>query len=99
MICELFRATELLKLCKVDQIYSTYALQDDDVQDIDVRWDQALLAASEIPTEMILEGLYKSKLQDSVQLQIVLAMFEKENVRNFRTTKLFQIEDISKTSY
>ena len=33
-----------------------------------------LLSASEIPTEMVLEGLCKSKLEDSVQLQTVLAM-------------------------
>ena len=30
----------------------------------------------------VLEGLYKSKLQDSVQHHTVLAMYEKENVRN-----------------
>ena len=41
-----------------------------------------LLAASENPTEMVLEGLYKSKLQDSAQLQTVLSMYEQENVRN-----------------
>ena len=42
-------------------------------KDFDVRWDQALLSATETPSEMVLEGLYKSKLQDSVQLQNVLA--------------------------
>ena len=31
---------------------------------------------------MILKGLYKSKLQDSVQFQIVLAVYEQENIRN-----------------
>ena len=31
---------------------------------------------------MILDGLYNSKLQDSVQLQTALAMYEQENVRN-----------------
>ena len=31
---------------------------------------------------MVLEGLYKSKLQDSVQLQTVLALHEQENIRN-----------------
>ena len=46
--------------------------QKDDVQDFDVRWDQALLSASETPIEMVLEGLYKSKLQDSGQLQTVI---------------------------
>ena len=43
--------------------------QNDDVQDFDVRLDQALLSASEMPSVLILEGLYKSKLQDSVRLQ------------------------------
>ena len=58
-------------------------LHNDDVQDLDTRWDQALLSASEIPTEMILDGLYKAKLQDSVRLQTVLAMYEQENIRSY----------------
>ena len=37
-------------------------VQNDDVQEFDVRWDQALLPASETPAEMVLEGLYKSEL-------------------------------------
>ena len=57
-------------------------LQNDHVQDIDTRWDQALSVASEIHTEMVLGGLYKSKLQDSVRLQTALAMYEQGNVRN-----------------
>ena len=56
--------------------------QNDDVEDFDTRWDQALLAVSGIPTEMVLEGLHKSKLQDSTQRPTVLAMYEQENVRN-----------------
>ena len=35
-----------------------------------------------IPSGTVLEGLYKSKLQDSVQLQSVLALYEEENIRN-----------------
>ena len=65
-------------------------LQNDDVRDFDVRWDQALLAASEIPTEMVLECLYKSKLQDSVQHQTVLALYEQEI---FETTNNRAIAD------
>ena len=57
-------------------------LQNDDVQDFEKRWDQALQAAGEIPTEMVLEGQYRSKLQDSVQLQTVLALCEQDNIRN-----------------
>ena len=48
----------------------------------DVRWDQAPLSASDMPSDVILEGFYKSKLQDSVQLQAVLALHDQETVRN-----------------
>ena len=59
-------------------------LQNDDVQDFDVRWDQALLSASQMPSDVILEGFYKSKLQDSVQLQTDLPLYGQETVRNNR---------------
>ena len=61
-------------------------LHNDDVQDFDTRWDQALLSANEIPTEMVLEGLYKPKLQDSVQLQTVLTLYDQETPRNNEQT-------------
>ena len=32
-------------------------------------WDQALLLVSDFPSNVILEGLYKSKLQNSAQSQ------------------------------
>ena len=44
--------------------------------------EPARLSASEIPSDVILEGLYKSKLQDSVLLQSVLALHDQETVRN-----------------
>ena len=66
---------------KESQICSL-SLQTDHVQDFDVEWDQALLSASEIPSDVILEGLYKSKLQDSVQLQTVLALYDRETAQN-----------------
>ena len=67
-------------------------LQNDDVQDFDTRWDQALLSASEIPTEMILEGLYNSKLQHSVQRRT--GEYSKQ-----WTHKLFAIEDSGNATY
>ena len=45
-------------------------------------WDQALLSASEIPMEMVLDGFFKSKLQELVQLQTVSALYDQESVRN-----------------
>ena len=68
-----------MKLYKVYQICSIFRLQHDEVQDFDTKRDQAPSASSEIPAELVLEGLYKSKSQDSVQFHIVLAMYEQEN--------------------
>ena len=58
-----------------------FRLLNDDVQDFDVRWDRALLSASDMPSDVILEGMYTSKLQDSVQLQTVLALYDQGTVR------------------
>ena len=76
MIYEHFRATGASEAVQGLSDLFNIRFQNDDVQDFDVRCDQALLSASEIPTEMILEGLCKSKLQDSVQLQTVLALYD-----------------------
>ena len=40
------------------------------------------LSANETLTDTSLQGLYKSKLQDSFQLQTVLALYDQETVRN-----------------
>ena len=82
LIYEHFRATGAYDAVQGLSDLFNIRLQNDNVQDFDVRWDQALLSASETPTEMVLEGLYKSKLQDSVQLQTVFALYNQETARN-----------------
>ena len=37
---------------------------------------------SEMPSDMILEGLYKSMIQNSVQLQTVLAFYDQETAQS-----------------
>ena len=74
MIYEHFRATGACEVVQGLSDLFSVRLQNDDVQDFDVRWDEALLSASDMLSDVILEGLYKSKLQDSVQLQTVLAL-------------------------
>ena len=64
MISEHFRVTRAYDAAQGPSDLFNVRLQNDDVQDFDVRWDQALLSTSETPTEMVLEDLYKSKLQD-----------------------------------
>ena len=66
MIYEHFRATGAYESVPGLSDLFTIRLHNDDVQDFDLRWDQAL----------------KSKLQDSVQLQTVLALYDQETVQN-----------------
>ena len=82
MIYAHFRATGAYEAVQGLPDLFSLRLQNDDVQDFDVQWDEALLSASDMPSDVILEGLYKSKLQDSVQLQTVLAFCDQETVRS-----------------
>ena len=79
MIYEHFRTTGAHEAVEGLSDLFTKSLQNDDVQDFDVRWDQVLLSASDMPSDVILEGLCKSKSQNSAQLQTV---FDQETARN-----------------
>ena len=82
MIYEHFRAPGAYEAVQGLSKLFSISLQNDDVQDFDVRWDQALLSASDMPSDVMLEGLYKSGLHDSVQHQTVLALYDQETARN-----------------
>ena len=47
---------------------------------------------SEMPSNVILKGLYKSELQDSVQLQTVLALYDQETIRNNGQTSCLRLK-------
>ena len=77
-----FEPAELVKQHSLPDSFNM-RFQNGGVQDLDVRWDQASLSASETFAEMVLQGFCMSKLQDSVQLQTVLgALYDQETVRN-----------------
>ena len=92
MIYEHFRATEAYEAVQGLSDLFNIRLQNDDIQDFDVQWDQALLSTSDMPCDDILEGLYKSKLQDSVQFQFVLALYDQETVRNNGQTSYLRLK-------
>ena len=48
-------------------------LDNDDIQDLDLRWEEALLLASDPPSDKV-SGLCISKLQDSSQAQTLMAL-------------------------
>ena len=54
-------------------------LHDDNIQDFETRWDEVLLSMSKIPSDDVLESLYKLRIRESVQLKTVLKLHDLEN--------------------
>ena len=52
--------------------------RNDDVQDFDTSWDEILLSMTKIPTDDVLESLYKLRLCNSDQLKTVLEFYVME---------------------
>ena len=53
-------------------------LHDENIQDFDTRWDEALMSMSKNPSADILESLYKLGIRESVQLKTVLELYDME---------------------
>ena len=51
---------------------------DDNVQEFGTRWDEVLLYLSKIPSDDILESLYKLRTRESAQLKTVLELYDME---------------------
>ena len=92
MIYEYFRAAGAQEAVQGLSDLFTFSLQNDDCQDFNVRWDQALLSAREMLSDVVLGGLYKSKSQDAVQLQTVLALSDQETARKNGQTSYLRLK-------
>ena len=51
-------------------------LHDDHIQEFDTRWDEVLLSMSRIPSDDILESLYKLRIRESAQIETVLELYD-----------------------
>ena len=51
-------------------------LRNVDVQDFDTRWDEILLSMTKIPSDDLLESLYKLRIRESAQLKTVLELYD-----------------------
>ena len=56
----------------------TVALRNDDIQEFDPKWDEILLSRTQIPSDDILEGLYKLRIRESEKLKTVLELYNME---------------------
>ena len=54
----------------------TISLRNDDIQEFDSKWDGILLSMSKIPSDDILEGLYKLRIRESEKLNTALELYK-----------------------
>ena len=63
----------------LSRIFPTYLLtsvvRNDDIQEFDSKWDGILSSMTKIPSDDILEGLYKLRIRESEKLKIVLELY------------------------
>ena len=58
--------------------FFSVTLRDDNIQEFDTRWDEVLLSMSKLPSDEILESLYKLKICESDQLKTILKLYDME---------------------
>ena len=56
----------------------TVVLRNDDIQEFDSKWDEILFSMTQIPSDDILEGLYKLRIRGSGKLKTVLELYDLE---------------------
>ena len=56
----------------------TISLRNDDIQEFDSKWDEILLSMTQIPSDDILESLYKLRIRESENLKTVLELYNME---------------------
>ena len=56
----------------------SFVLRNDDTQEFDSKWDGNLLSMTQIPSDDILEGLYKLRIRESEKLKTVLELYNME---------------------
>ena len=75
------------------------ALHDDNIQEFDPRWDEVLLPMSKIPSDDILESLYKLRIRESAQLKTILDLYDMEIHQKISMPNYRNIEDNGEEEY
>ena len=78
MICDYIRVTDAHDTVLDNADLISVTLHDDNVQDFGTRWDEVLLSVSKIPSDDILESLYKLRKRESTQMKTVLELYDME---------------------
>ena len=78
LIYEYFRVTGANDSVENYADQFTVVLRNDDFQEFDSKWDGILLSMTQIPSDDILESLYKSRIRESEKLKTVLELYNME---------------------
>ena len=78
LIYEYFRVTGANDSVENYADLFTVVLRNDDIQEFDSKWDEILLSMTQIPSDDILEGLYKLRIRESEKLKTVLELYNME---------------------
>ena len=77
----------------------SFTLRDDDVQEFDTRSDEVLWSSSKIPSDDVLESLYKLTIRESEQLKTVLELYEMEIHQKDIDAQLSKIDNDGEKEY
>ena len=72
---------------------------DDNVQEFGTRWDEVLLYMSKIPSDDILESLYKLRTRESAQLKTVLELYDMEIHQKISMPNYQKLKKMAKKEY
>ena len=78
LIYEYFRVTGANDSVENYADLFTVVLRNDDIQEFDSKWEEILLSMTKIPSDDILEGLYKLRIRESEKLKTVLELYNTE---------------------
>ena len=78
LIYEYFRVTGANDSVENYADLFTGVLPNDDIQEFDSKWDEILLSMTLIPSDDILESMYKLRTRESAQLKTVLEFYDLE---------------------
>ena len=65
-------------LSRITPTYSLLVFRNDDIQEFDSKLDGILLSMTKIPSDDILEGLYKLRIRESEKVKTVLELYDLE---------------------
>ena len=78
MIYDYFRVTCAHRTALDYADFFSVTLHGDNIQDFDTRWDEVLLSMSKIPSDDILESLYKLRIREAEKLKNLLDLYDME---------------------